>query len=114
MSIIPKQIEFTNCLWRLLRYAEEQGYGVTMGDVWDSDGDGGHMANSVHNSRMAADLNLFIKDEEGEWTWVSNGKDPAWLALGMFWENVSDNARWGGRFRKNDSNHFSFSHGGRA
>lgn len=114
MSLVAKQIEFTNCLCELLKFANSKGYGITLGDAWDADGDGGHMKNSVHYQRLAIDLNLFVKDEQGDWTWVTNGRDPAWTALGLFWENISDHARWGGRFRQGDSNHFSFEHEGRA
>ena len=107
--MVEKQIEFTYCIGKLIEFANSRGYGLTFGDAWDQDHDGGHMRNSVHYKRLAVDFNLFVKDEEtGDWTWVTNGRDPNWLALGTFWENISDHARWGGRFRQGDANHFSF------
>jgi hypothetical protein len=109
---LSKQIEFQRCVWKLLRFAETQGFGLTFGDAWDADGDGGHMKNSLHSQRLAIDLNLFVKDEEGKWTWVTNGSDEAWFTLGLYWEHLHDNARWGGRFK--DANHFSFADGGRS
>lgn len=113
--MVEKQIEFTYCIGKLISYAAERGYGLTFGDAWDQDKGGGHMKKSNHYIRLAVDFNLFVKDEEtGDWTYVANGKAPAWLVLGMFWEQISDDARWGGRFRNNDSNHFSFEHGGYA
>lgn len=112
--MVSKQIEFTQCIGELIAFASKQGYGLTFGDAWDKDRDGGHMPHSVHYLRLAVDFNLFVKDEQGDWTWVTNGRDPAWVALGMFWEGVSDQARWGGRFKQGDSNHFSFENEGYA
>lgn len=114
MSILQKQIAFTRAISKLLSFAEQRNYGLTFGDAWDSDGDGGHMDHSLHKQRLALDLNLFLQDPiSKEWHWVTNGKDEAWIALGTYWETLHDLARWGGRFKKNDSNHFSFEEGGR-
>ena len=112
--MVEKQIEFTYCIGKLVDYAAEKGYGLTLGDAWDQDRGGGHMSHSVHYIRLAVDFNLFVKDEQGDWTYIANGKDPAWLTLGMFWEQISDHARWGGRFKSVDSNHFSFENEGYA
>jgi len=112
--MVSKQIEFTYCVGKLIEFATSRGYGLTFGDAWDRDRDGGHMTHSVHYVRLAVDFNLFVKDEQGDWTYVANGKDPNWLTLGLFWENISEHARWGGRFKSVDSNHFSFENEGYA
>jgi hypothetical protein len=110
-ELLVKQIAFQRCVWRLQQFAEERGYALTFGDAWDQDKDGGHMRKSAHYSRLAIDFNLFVKDEEGEWTWV-RGSSEAWQALGMFWKTLHPEARFGGDFKSRDYGHFSFEDGG--
>ena len=110
-ELLTKQLRFTACLASLIDFAYKRGYGLTLGDAWDADGDGGHMKGSLHKERLAIDLNLFTKDDEGKWMWDHKGTSDAWFSLGLFWETVDPDASWGGRF--GDSNHFSFRHGGK-
>jgi hypothetical protein len=67
------------------------------------------MKGSLHYEALAQDLNLFINGE-----WITDGDDEVWKMIGEKWESMHPLARWGGRFPEVDSNHFSFSHGGKA
>lgn len=66
-----------------------------------------HMRNSLHRSRLALDMNLFVDGE-----WIADGSHEVWSAIGMQWESMHELARWGGRFR--DANHISVTWQGRA
>lgn len=133
MTLKDKQVLFVKCLGALIRYAGEQGYELTMGEShvmtprkgeaevrikcslcgnpgatkWEGYfHDKVHMNNSLHYSRLAADMNLFIKG-----LYIENGGHEAWTNLGHFWESLDAQCSWGGRF--NDSNHFSIAHEGK-
>lgn len=62
---------------------------------------------SLHVDALAVDLNLFIG---GKW----QSDSAAYRPLGDYWEGLSPDAAWGGRFDRPDGNHFSLRHGGRA
>jgi hypothetical protein len=62
---------------------------------------------SVHRDRLAVDLNLFIG---GKW----QQDTAAYESLGIFWESLHPDCKWGGRFSRPDGNHFSLQHDGRA
>lgn len=65
---------------------------------------GSGIRNSLHELRLAADLNLFIAG--------SYIADPTkYKVLGEKWESMHSLCTWGGRF--NDANHFSITHEGR-
>lgn len=68
--------------------------------------DGVHMRRSLHYSRLAIDLNLFVGGD-----YVKSGSHPVWHELGGVWEALDPLCRWGGRF--GDANHFSIAYGGR-
>jgi hypothetical protein len=133
MTLKDKQVLFTKCLGALLRYAGEQGYELTMGEShvmtprkgeaevkvlcslcgnptssnWKGYfEDKVHMENSLHYSRLAVDLNLFIKGK-----YIEDGQHEAWANLGHFWEGLDPQCTWGGRFK--DANHFSITHEGK-
>jgi hypothetical protein len=57
---------------------------------------------SQHNVRLAADLILDKRGEDGRWVYQTDTRDYA--PLGHQWERMSIWNRWGGRF--NDGNHF--------
>lgn len=61
---------------------------------------GGGIAHSVHQLRLAIDLNLF--DPRGAFVTTTEG----YRQFGEFWETLHPLARWGGRFA--DGDHFSF------
>lgn len=115
MSLLKKQQRFTSCQGQLIAYADSKGYGLTDGDAYRDPRVHGEFkkkksyssANSVHKIRLARDYNLIIDQ-----VYIKDGDHAAWLDLGEYWETLDQDARWGGRFKKNDANHFSFEHWG--
>jgi hypothetical protein len=117
MTLSEKQRVFTSMVADLIIWAEEQGYGLTFGEVWRSDEQ--HVLNlksgkskaarSKHQDRLAVDFNLFIDDE-----YVTDSAK--YRPLGEHWELIG--GRWGGRFGVEpinwatkvgwDANHFEF------
>lgn len=65
------------------------------------------MPGSLHYSRLAADLNLFV---DGKWRKTDCIE---WRAIGAYWESLDPLCRWGGRFTSGDFNHFSLAHEGK-
>src|SRR5574337_194561 len=61
------------------------------------------IAQSLHTSRLAIDLNLYIDG-------VYQTNTAAYEPLGVYWESIGGS--WGGRFSKPDGNHFSLAYGG--
>jgi hypothetical protein len=68
-------------------YGDRKGYGASR---------------SQHKRRLAMDLNLFKKDDEGEWEYCTSTDDHE--PLGLKWEEMGHT--WGGRF--NDGNHYQY------
>jgi hypothetical protein len=108
MTLGEKQRKFTALVAELIRYAYSQGYELTLGEAWRPPETaaayaraGKGIANSLHISRLAIDLNLFRNG-----TWLSKSED--FLPLGEWWEKQDPLCRWGGRF--GDGNHFSLEH----
>lgn len=99
---------FAQDVARLIIFAKSKGYEVTLGEAYRTkeqaalDAEHGTgIRSSLHCERLAIDLNLF-----------SNGKylteTPDYAVLGEFWESLSKEHCWGGRFRSRpDGNHFS-------
>jgi len=54
---------------------------------------------SLHRSRLAVDLNLFIDG-------VYQTDSQVYLPLGEYWISLSKENRWGGDFSRPDGNHF--------
>lgn len=126
MTLLEKQKLFVQALGALIRFAGEQGYELTMGEAHVATPRKGkmeacpkcgqeitgffhdkvHLTRGLHYSRLAADMNLFIKNE-----YISDGDHEAWGILGQFWESLDPLCTWGGRF--SDANHFSVTHGGK-
>jgi len=100
MKLSEKQSLFASMVGKLLRFVDVlPGYRVTLGDAYAKSG---HRKNSLHYSRLAIDLNLFINGQYKTDT-------GSYLPLGLFWEDLG--GAWGGRFK--DGNHFSLAHQGR-
>ena len=116
MTLGEKQRRFTFAISELIQYAYMRGYELTMGDGYRDPrlhGEFGEKksyaaAFSVHKLKLAQDLNLFIKGDL-----IRDGTHEAWRDLGEQWESYDELARWGGRFKSVDSNHFSFEHQGK-
>jgi hypothetical protein len=114
MTLGEKQRLFTRLSAHLVLKAYGLGYECTWGEAWRSPetaaayaADGRGIANSLHISRLAVDINLF---RDGVYLTDSDDYQP----LGLWWESLHPLCRWGGRFQKPDGNHFSLSHEGRA
>ncbi len=106
MTLGERQRLFMRLLPKLLTYAYEVGYELTLGDGYRDPRVHGAMGvkmgyghpNSNHKNRLAIDLNLF---KDGTFLQTSGDHQP----LGEFWEKLHPLCRWGGRF--NDGNHYS-------
>lgn len=115
MKLSEKQQQFTKCQAQLVLYADSLGYGLTLGDAYRDSRVHGQFgekksysaACSVHKQRLAIDFNLFVDGE-----YIQDGRSPHWYELGLYWESLHNEARWGGRFTSGDSNHFSFEYHG--
>ena len=94
MTLRQRQSEFVRMVALLLQYATLQGYEITFGDAWATNG---HIRDSLHYSRLAIDLNLF---KDGKY--LTKTKDH-WK-LGMFWKSLGGS--WGGDW--DDGNHYSY------
>ncbi len=114
-TLFWKQNRFSSLVASLLLKAQELGYQVTLGEVHRTAeqskiyADGGiGLSNSLHRLRLAVDLNLFF---DGKYLTESKDYEP----LGQWWEEQSNQDYtlcWGGRFLKQDGNHFSMMHDG--
>lgn len=130
-KLSDQQALFTENIGKLIAYAFSRGYRLTFADgTIDHKGANGngrkaltstgstifvtdavHRQNppSLHYSRRAIDLNLFVKDGlTGSWLYRASDC-PEWRDLGKFWEGLHPFCRWGGHFASVDLNHFSFS-----
>lgn len=108
MSLSDKQWEFLKDVAILVQYAERKGWKLTGGELWRPDEvqqlyvkqDKSNTDESYHEKRLAIDLNLFI---DGEYRTDSDAYEP----LGIFWEQIREENRWGGNFSTiTDGNHF--------
>ena len=114
MTLRQKQSAFVRLVARLIQEAERQGFELTFGETWRSPEEaarhaiaGTGIAQSLHTSRLAIDLNLF---RNGRYLPSTEAHRP----LGEWWEMQSTAAYtccWGGRF--GDGGHYSLAHGGR-
>lgn len=108
MTLRETQSLFALLIGRLMVWInEEKKWEITVGDFNRPDNHG-HMENSCHYIRLAADLNLFV---DGVW---KDADCIEWQMIGAWWEAMHPLCRWGGRFRQVDLNHFSLAWQGRA
>lgn len=120
-DLLQKQFLFSRCLGSFLLEVHRRGWACTLAEVgvaYDRKSlmglpfkDGVHMKHSLHYCRLAADVNLFVQEEDGAWRWVTHGDDPAWISLGEYWESLDPACTWGGHF--GDANHISVTNHGR-
>lgn len=114
MTLRQKQSVFASLVPLLITKAEDLGFEVTIGEVYRSPEEterlfklGKGIKNSLHELKLAIDLNLFL---HGKYLSSTQSYKP----LGEWWEAQSfDEIKcyWGGRF--GDGNHYSVGHGGR-
>ena len=91
-----QQSEFAVALGAFLVWIFKEGYEVTLGDAYATDG---HIDGSFHYKRLAIDLNLFI---DGEYQTTTEAHRP----LGEQWKKMG--GTWGGDFKRKDGNHYSW------
>lgn len=101
MTLGERQEEFSWALGDLLVWAKSQGIRIRMGDVFDSDKDGGHRKDSNHYLKLAADLFIFRKGAKTQDMEAHKRMHNAWDALG------------GAPRIPDDMNHYSFEWKGR-
>lgn len=112
MTLGQKQRLFTQLIAKLILWAYENGYEVSLGDAYRDPRVFGEVgiqrgygrSSSNHKVRLALDLNLF---KEGEYLSFTEDHRP----LGEYWESLHELCSWGGNF--NDGNHYSFEYNGR-
>jgi hypothetical protein len=113
MTLGEKQRFFTKLVGRLITWAYEHGYELTLGDAYRSPEQaalnaqsGAGISNSLHTQRLAIDLNLF---QDG--LYMTDTK--VYKPLGDYWKTLDPACCWGGDFQtRPDGNHFSFTHEG--
>lgn len=101
-SLGERRRKFSLDLAILIVWANRDGYGIAIDDVKAHDG---HMKNSKHYDGLAADLNLYIYDED-EHYWKYQRETVDHIAIGEQWERMGHT--WGGRFSKPDGNHYEY------
>ncbi len=108
---------FSRCLWRFLKWVEEQGWqarlsecGVQSSRDYIHDGvrmkgvDNVHRADppSLHYSRRAIDVNLQVPGKG----WIREGGTPEWALAHAYWAELHRNCRFGNG-NGSDDNHLS-------
>lgn len=115
LTLSQAQRAFSLCVAKLILWAYENGYEITLGEAHRSTAtarvyaeQGRGIPLSLHCERLAVDLNLW---KGGEWLQDSEAHEP----LGTYWKSLHELARWGGDFRTTpiDGNHYSFQWRGR-
>jgi hypothetical protein len=107
MMLQQKQGIFVDLLGLLIQYARIKGWYFTLSDLGNQQGKK-HMKGSLHDVRLAADLNLFVDDK------YMATDCPEWQELGRYWKSLNSMCAWGGDFKSKDFNHFSLRHAGKA
>ena len=113
MRLSDKQWLFLKDVAKLIIKAEQLGYKVTGGELYRTyeqqkiyvESGRSRTLRSKHLSRLAIDLNFFIRDENEKWklTWKVEDIKP----LGDYWESLDEKNAWGGKFRRfKDVPHF--------
>ena len=90
-----KQERFAELFPLLILFIQATGHTVRIGDVWAKIG---HIRNSYHYRKLAADLNVF---KDGVYLDQTIQYEP----FGTFWMSLDPMCVWGGDF--GDGGHFS-------
>jgi hypothetical protein len=98
-SLREEQSKFAFLVAKLILWAFEQGYSITLGDTYP--GKFKHSPLGFHPKGLAIDLNLF---KDGKYLSSTEDHKP----LGEYWESLDPKASWGGRFNTPDGNHYSY------
>lgn len=113
--MVELQSKFTLSISEFIQDAYKINYIFTFGEAWRPPEmakiyaqEGKGIINSVHCERLAVDLNAFYNGE-----YLDGSKDshiPLLTKLGELWE--AKGGCWGGRFERQDYNHYSFEYNG--
>ena len=106
-ELLRRQKLFVRLLAQLIVWIYEQGWELTLGEGYRSDGHG-HMPLSLHYSKLAQDLNLFVGDR-----YIVDTDAAEWQAIGAYWKALDPLCAWGGDFSTRDGNHVSVTWQGR-
>lgn len=106
--LLDQQIEFSRLVAKLIKWAYKKGYGVTLGDAYRDQRCPYGSPDSLHHSRLAIDLNLFVQSPSGRWDYLTITRDHK--RMGEKWESYDPRCSWGGR--DGDGNHYSMRWGG--
>ena len=105
-ALLDHQIKFSQMVTDLIRFAYDNGYGITLGDAFRDPRCPYGSKNSLHRKRLAIDLNLFVRTPDDRWDYMALTEDHT--LLGEYWESIG--GTWGGRFVNNpDGNHYQLS-----
>jgi hypothetical protein len=119
--MVEKQARFARTISGFIPKAFDMGYLLNFGEAWRPEilaqmykklGKG--ITNSLHWSRLAIDLNAYVK-VNGIWVYLDASEKwhiPHLEKLGELWKSLDKDAAWGGDFSKKDQNHYSFQHNG--
>ncbi len=107
MSLSERQQRFAVMVAKLVMHVQSlPGYAVTLGEAYRTPeqaalnaAKGIGIKDSLHCSRLAVDLNLFING-------VYQSQTFAYKELGEFWKGLG--GTWGGDFTRQDGNHFEY------
>jgi hypothetical protein len=112
MSLREQQSLFVRLIGVLIAWCYENGYELTFSEAWRSPEEaaiqaakGAGVTHSLHTQRLAIDLNLFKNG-------VLQDTVEQYQPLGEVWEKLHELARWGGRWKHTDADHFSLTYGG--
>jgi hypothetical protein len=106
MKLSEKQAIFTLNTAKLILWADAQGYKLTYGEayrpkemaeIYYQRGIG--IKNSQHGKRLAVDFNLFCNGR-----YMTDSE--SYARLGIAWQKLHEDNRWGGNFPDPDGNHF--------
>jgi len=104
MTLRQKQSLFTFLVARLIIFAKDNGYEITLGEAKRTTEQaalnakkGIGIKNSLHIKQLAIDLNLF---KDGKYL----SSTESHRLLGEWWERQHSLCRWGGRW--SDGNHY--------
>lgn len=101
MSLSQDRIDFTLAISILVQWAAREELYLAYDDVKAKDG---HKVGSFHYKGLAADLNLYLKNEDGGNVYQVTTE--AHRKIGEQWKKMG--GTWGGDFSSPDGNHYSW------
>lgn len=101
MSLSQDRIDFSLAISILIQWAAREEMYLAYDDVKAHDG---HMTGSFHYKGLAADLNLYLKNETGGNVYQTTTE--AHARIGEQWKKMC--GTWGGDFKRKDGNHYSW------